>query len=108
VNNITINNFVPQAFIPTTMTQQQLYTKEQYSSGMSSEDNTACNSGHSSCSEEKPMPQSRKSFDFPDGGWECSKCQNYNFKGRKECFRCKKGKDQEDHEGKPEHMYKLE
>jgi hypothetical protein len=54
------------------------------------------------------MPQSRKSFDFPDGGWECSKCQNYNFKGRKECFRCKKGKDQEDHEGKPEHMYKLE
>ena len=29
-------------------------------------------------------------FEFPDGGWECSKCQNYNFKGRKECNRCKK------------------
>ena len=23
------------------------------------------------------------SYKFPDGGWECSKCQNYNFKGRK-------------------------
>lgn len=73
---------------------------------MSSEENTACNSGHCSSSDEKP--QTRKSFDFPDGGWECSKCQNYNFKGRKECFRCKKSKDQEDHEGKPEHMNKLE
>ena len=43
---------------------------------------------------------------FPDGGWECNKCQNYNFKGRKECFRCKKAKSSDDQEGKPEHMYK--
>lgn len=89
------------------MTQHQLYVKDQYSSGNYSEENTACNSGHSSCSEEKPI-EKKKSFDFPEGGWECSKCQNYNFKGRKECFRCKKSKDQEDYEGKPEHMFKCE
>lgn len=43
-------------------------------------------------------------FNFPDGGWECNKCQNYNFKGRKECYRCKKAKTDLDVEGKPEHM----
>merc|ERR1711981_1157097 len=44
------------------------------------------------------------SYQFPDGGWECSKCQNYNFKGRKNCHRCKKPKSTDDFEGKPEHM----
>jgi len=43
-------------------------------------------------------------FKFPDGGWECSKCQNYNFKGRKECHRCKKSKNDEDCEGMPTHL----
>ena len=43
-------------------------------------------------------------FDFPEGGWECSKCQNYNFKGRDNCYRCKKDKSDEDYEGKPKHM----
>ena len=47
----------------------------------------------------------RRQFDFPDGGWECSKCQNYNFKGRKECHRCKKAKADDDHDGKPTHMF---
>ena len=46
----------------------------------------------------------KKPFEFPDGGWECHKCQNYNFKGRRACFRCKKVKDEQDLEGKPEHM----
>jgi hypothetical protein len=46
-----------------------------------------------------------RQFDFPEGGWECKKCQNYNFKGRKECFRCKKGKDDLDYDGKPKHMF---
>lgn len=45
-----------------------------------------------------------RSFDFPEGGWECSKCQNYNFKGREACYRCKKDKNGEDCEGKPKHM----
>ena len=45
-------------------------------------------------------------FVFPDGGWECNKCQNYNFKGRKACYRCKKAKGTDDNEGKPEHMTK--
>ena len=48
----------------------------------------------------------KENFSFPDGGWECNKCQNYNFKGRKACFRCKKTKCSEDNEGKPEHMTK--
>lgn len=46
----------------------------------------------------------KRLFEFPEGGWECSKCQNYNFKGRKACFRCKKQKTDEDVEGKPDHM----
>ena len=46
----------------------------------------------------------KSNFNFPDGGWECSKCQNYNFKGRKSCHRCKKVKCDADIEGKPEHM----
>lgn len=33
-----------------------------------------------------------QSYSFPDGGWACSKCHNYNFKGRKFCNRCKKSK----------------
>lgn len=49
-------------------------------------------------------PKKQNNFDFPDGGWECSKCQNYNFKGRKNCHRCKKIKCDNDIEGKPEHM----
>ena len=51
------------------------------------------------------MPQETKSYEFPDGGWECSKCANYNFKGRKSCFRCKKSKSSDDANGKPEHMF---
>ena len=47
-------------------------------------------------------------FEFPDGGWECSNCQNYNFKGRKECFRCKKARSKKDLTGKPKHMLKNE
>ena len=43
-------------------------------------------------------------FKFPDGGWECGKCQNYNFKGRKECHRCKKAKGDDDCEGMPQHL----
>ena len=50
--------------------------------------------------------ESKNCFEFPEGGWECNKCKNYNFKGRKECFRCKKQKSMDDVEGKPEHMLK--
>ena len=34
----------------------------------------------------------KENFDFPDGGWVCSQCQNYNFKGRVKCNRCHKSK----------------
>ncbi len=56
--------------------------------------------------EKKSNGFKRDSFEFPEGGWECSKCQNYNFKGRKECFRCKKPKSTDDQDGKPEHMFR--
>jgi hypothetical protein len=48
--------------------------------------------------------EKKNDFKFTDGGWECSKCQNYNFKGRKECHRCKKSKTEEDSEGMPTHL----
>ena len=52
----------------------------------------------------KPTKEMANDFKFPDGGWECSKCQNYNFKGRKECHRCKKAKASDDCEGMPQHL----
>ena len=61
------------------------------------------NSSQKSMEECSPAPK-RGDFKFPEGGWECSKCQNYNFKGRKECHRCKKVKSAEDSDGMPAHM----
>ena len=51
-------------------------------------------------------PKDKGTFHFPDGGWECSTCQNYNFRGRKECNRCKKPKTKQDTDGKPLHLLK--
>ncbi len=31
--------------------------------------------------DEEKDKEEKPSFEFPDGGWECSKFQNYNFKG---------------------------
>lgn len=45
---------------------------------------------------------------FPNGGWVCSSCQNYNFHGRKRCNRCKKDKACTDFNGKPLHLLKAE
>lgn len=61
------------------------------------------NTSQDSIDEFAPAPR-RGDFKFPEGGWECSKCQNYNFKGRKECHRCKKCKSDDDSEGMPSHM----
>ena len=46
----------------------------------------------------------KESFDFPDGGWVCCVCQNYNFQGRVRCNRCEKVKSTQDQEGKPKHL----
>jgi hypothetical protein len=46
------------------------------------------------------------SFNFPDGGWVCSQCQNYNFSGRVKCNRCSKIKTKQDFNGKPKHLLK--
>merc|ERR1711990_887458 len=81
-------------------------TRPVYISDNSSEDNSV--ETNPSSSDEKSTKDTKRSFDFPDGGWECRQCQNYNFKGRKECFRCKKAKDEEDFEGKPEHMLRAD
>jgi hypothetical protein len=52
--------------------------------------------------------ESPKEFTFPDGGWECSMCNNYNFQLRQNCFRCKKERDETDFAGKPKHIRKAE
>lgn len=48
----------------------------------------------------------KENFAFPDGGWVCSQCQNYNFKGRMKCNRCHKNKATGDADGKPKHLMK--
>ena len=45
-------------------------------------------------------------FNFPDGGWVCCQCQNYNFYGRLKCNRCQKVKSKQDFNGKPKHLLK--
>ena len=52
------------------------------------------------------MTNSSTNFNFPDGGWVCSQCQNYNFSGRVKCNRCNKGKSKLDYNGKPKHLLK--
>ena len=46
----------------------------------------------------------KDNFDFPDGGWVCGQCQNYNFQGRTKCNRCHKSKAVTDFDGKPKHL----
>ena len=48
--------------------------------------------------------KSKSPFKFPDGGWVCSSCQNYNFYGRIKCNRCFKVKTEVDMNGKPKHL----
>lgn len=52
--------------------------------------------------------KSTKSFKFPDGGWVCLACQNYNFYGRVKCNRCGKAKTKDDPVGKPKHLLRKE
>jgi hypothetical protein len=47
-------------------------------------------------------------FNFPDGGWVCAQCKNYNFYGRMKCNRCNKAKTTNDVEGKPQHIIRKE
>lgn len=48
----------------------------------------------------------QQQFNFPDGGWVCSQCHNYNFYGRVKCNRCQKIKGKNDFNGKPKHLLK--
>lgn len=50
--------------------------------------------------------QGNRDFSFPEGGWVCSQCQNYNFSGRLKCNRCCKLKGKDDQNGKPMHLIK--
>ena len=43
-------------------------------------------------------------FQFPESGWSCGACRNYNFSGREICNRCNKQKDQGDTDGLPPHL----
>lgn len=49
-----------------------------------------------------------KQFKFPEGGWVCLECENYNFQGPAKCNRCGKVKTKEDPVGKPKHMLRTE
>lgn len=55
-----------------------------------------------------PDENADPSFSFPDGGWVCSFCQNYNFYGRVKCNRWSKVKTKDDCEGKPQHIIRKE
>ena len=57
--------------------------------------------------EDKPSNNTQnQEFNFPDGGWVCFNCQNYNFYGRLKCNRCLKLKSCIDIDGKPKHLLK--
>ena len=58
------------------------------------------------CKQSTCDKQDIDSFNFPDGGWECFTCKNYNFSGRQKCNRCNKVKSKTDYNGKPKHLLK--
>ncbi len=61
--------------------------------------------------EDEPTGKKRSGksqFKFPDGGWVCLACQNYNFCGRVRCNRCGKVKTKDDPVGKPKHLLRKE
>lgn len=70
----------------------------------------SCGTGMSKngSSAKKKGKTDKGNFCFPDGGWVCSLCQNYNFYGRLKCNRCGKAKSKEDPEGKPKHLIRKE
>lgn len=77
---------------------QNITNREQYDAGMKDTD--------SDCSAKKRSGKSQ--FKFPDGGWVCLACQNYNFCGRVRCNRCGKNKTKDDPVGKPKHLLRKE
>lgn len=66
------------------------------------------NSNKENLNIEKHLDTKKDNFNFPDGGWVCCFCQNYNFYGRLKCNRCRKGKSREDCDGKPQHIIRKE
>ncbi|CAI2367263.1 unnamed protein product [Moneuplotes crassus] len=71
--------------------------------------NASDNQKHKGCNNDKEninclKPQARSKaragFSFPEGGWVCSFCQNYNFYGRIKCNRYV--------DGKPQHIIRKE
>lgn len=66
------------------------------------------NSNKENLNIEKHFETKKDNFNFPDGGWVCCFCQNYNFYGRLKCNRCHKGKSREDCDGKPQHIIRKE
>ena len=69
---------------------------------------TSSNSNKENSNIEKHFEAKNDNYNFPDGGWVCCFCQNYNFYGRVKCNRCTKGKSQDDCEGKPHHIIRKE
>lgn len=52
----------------------------------------------------KAAKKNKRRAKFPDNGWVCSACRNYNFETRNSCNRCKKMKADQDKKGMPLHL----
>ena len=100
----TFGEFVPKVFVPTR--QWMPSTQPVLSQASVTEAPAFPDFGLEVERQPKHEPAQKKSesYVFPEGGWVCSKCDNYNFKNKKICHRCKKAKSSEDVDGKPEHM----
>jgi hypothetical protein len=61
-----------------------------------------------SCDSSSKKKSNKAQFKFPEGGWVCIGCQNYNFSGRVKCNRCGKSKTKDDPVGKPKHLLRKE
>ena len=87
-------------------------TKEKYHAGAQKwgkykkKENKNKKRNDDSARQQKGKVQEGNDFSFPDGGWVCSQCQNYNFLGRVKCNRCQKPKSKLDANGKPKHLLK--
>lgn len=110
VNNIIINNYHggvlqesrqhPKSFNPQAASFYPFFPQEQRQGFPFEQDDQEQLRKKSSGGKQPP------NFNFPDGGWVCSSCQNYNFMGRVKCNRCQKQKSKTDFNGKPKHLLK--
>lgn len=91
-----------QAFTPSFVPTEQKSTEKKEKKAAIRKDGTKAK--HTLKHYMKERMGNKWGFQFPDKGWSCGNCSNYNFPQRETCKRCDKERSEDDIVGKPEHL----